>query len=417
MDCFVRQSGVLHAEQLALTELANQVGTPAYVYSQKALVAQSSQLLRALAGYPSLACFAVKANSNLSVLRELFQQGLGADLVSVGELERALLAGALPEKMVFSGVGKRDEEISRALSVGIYAFNVESPEELLRIGVLAERQGRVARVCLRVNPNIEARTNAKIATGMYTTKFGMPEADLPGLVGIIRRHPALSLLGLACHIGSQLVDLAPIQEAGRRLAELSKQIIADGLPLEVLDLGGGLGIRYDQETPPSLEEYAAAIIDAVRPTGLKAVIEPGRSMVGNAGVVLTRVITVKRTPKKTFVVLDAAMNDLLRPTLYEAFHAIEPVGPVPLDAKICECDFVGPICESGDYLGRSRMVAVPREGDLFVIRGAGAYGASMASHYNTRPMAVEVMVSDKHWRVVRPRETLAELWASEMAAL
>lgn len=417
MDHFQYRDRVYFCEDVSLPELAKSVGTPAYVYSRATLEMHCRNLKAAFASYPTLPCFAVKANSNLSVLNAIFSEGYGADLVSLGELERALLAGAKPNTIVFSGVGKRPDEVERGLEVGILSFNVESDYELDLLSETAKRRGGKAPVSLRVNPNIDAKTNEKIATGLYTTKFGLPENELPALLERIRKDPHLELVGVGCHIGSQITEIGPIHDAAKRMVEIAAGIKEAGHPIKLVNMGGGLGIRYDDEVPPTIETYAKTLIDAVRPTGLKLVIEPGRVLVGNVGIVLTRVIGVKKTPARHFVVLDAAMNDLIRPSMYEAFHAIEPVAQPGKDAKVAECDFVGPICETGDYLGKNRNVPVPKAGDLYAIRGAGAYGSSMASQYNSRPRAPEVLVSGKDFRVVKPRETLTDLWDTELAAL
>lgn len=417
MDDFTYKQDKLCCENVPLNEVARACGTPVYVYSRATLVKHCRALLDAFDGYPTTACFAVKANSNLSILKLIFGEGLGADLVSVGELERALLAGADPKKIVFSGVGKRDDEIARALEVGIKSFNVESTYELDAISKLATARGTKAKISLRVNPNIDAKTNPKIATGLHSTKFGLTEAELPALVDRILRDSALALVGVGCHIGSQITELAPIVEASRRMAEIAKGLKARGAPLSFLDLGGGLGIRYADETPPSLEEYARALVAAVRPTGLELVIEPGRVLVGNAGVLVTKVLGVKQTPARHFIVLDAAMNDLMRPSLYDAYHDIVPAVPTkPGEARVL-CDFVGPVCETGDILGTDRQVVLPHAGALYAIRSAGAYGSSMASQYNSRPRAPEVLIDGAAWKVVRRRESLSALWADELAAL
>lgn len=409
--------GQLSCEDVRLDCLAETVGTPAYVYSRDELASRCQALTAAFAEHATLACFAVKANSNLSVLREIFSHGLGADLVSIGELERALAAGASPQKIVFSGVGKRDEEIKRALAAGIFTFNVESAYELEQIADVAAALGVIAPVSLRINPNIDAKTNQKIATGLYTTKFGLPETEIDSFVARIRDRPSLRLVGLACHIGSQIVDIAPLHQAALRMCELSMRLLRSGLPIACVDLGGGLGIRYKDETPPSFEDYAQALLEAVKPTGLPLIIEPGRALVGHAGILLTRVIGVKSTPAKHFIVVDAAMNDLVRPTLYEAYHAIDLVTKQAENAPQVICDIVGPICETGDYLAKDRLMSLPRIGELIAIRSCGAYASSMASHYNSRPMAPEVMVDGARFRVIRPRENLSSLWASELEAL
>lgn len=417
MNHFERRGDHYYCEGVPLAKLADAVGTPAYIYSRATLERHARRLRDAFAEYPTLACFAVKANSNLSLLNMIFNEGYGADLVSMGELERALKAGVKPDTIVFSGVGKRLDEIQRALQVGILSFNVESAYELETISSAARALNKVAPICLRVNPNIDAKTNEKIATGLYSTKFGLPETELSELLTRIRGDKHLSMVGMACHIGSQIVELSPLREAAQRMAEISRGLQAQGLPLKLLNMGGGLGIRYRDETPPSLEDYAKTLLEAVRPTGLKLVIEPGRVLIGNVGVLLTRVQGVKRTSVRHFVVLDAAMNDLVRPSLYEAYHEIEPVRAPGTTAVNVTCDFVGPICETGDYLGKNREVPLPSAGDLFLIRGAGAYGSSMASQYNSRPRAPEVLVDGDSFRVIRPREDLSSLWTSEIPAL
>lgn len=417
MDHFLLKNDVYHCEDVPLPKLAAAVGTPAYVYSEATLVRHCRHFLDAFKSYPTLACFAVKALSNLAVLSRIAAEGFGADLVSRGELERALLAGVEPGKIVFSGVGKKDDEINRALEVGILTFNVESGYELDRIAELAKSRGTVASVALRINPNIDAKTNAKISTGLYTTKFGLPEDELPDLLARIARQKSLKLAGLGCHIGSQITDLAPLGDAARRMAEIARGVAAQGHALQFLDMGGGLGIRYKDEQPPSLEDYARTIIKAVAPTGLRLIVEPGRVLVGNIGVLLTRVIGVKKTPARHFVVVDAAMNDLIRPTLYDSFHDILPVQAPATGQPEVLCDFVGPVCETGDFLGKGRTLPLPKAGDLVMVRGCGAYASSMASQYNSRPRAPEVLVSGKNHQVVRARETLESLWAGELGGL
>lgn len=417
MDFFSYHDGQLSCEQLPLAQIAELVGTPTYVYSRGAISERCRAILQAFSSYPTTACFAVKSNSNLTLLRDIFSHGFGADLVSLGELERALLAGAQPSKIVFSGVGKRNDEIARALEVGIATFNVESAYELEQIASVAAARGDIAPICLRINPNIDAKTNPKIATGLYSTKFGLPENEIDDLVARIKELPSLRLIGLACHIGSQIVDLAPLRDAALRLTELSQRLMSAGFKLELIDLGGGLGIRYGEENPPTLADYAGEILRAVRPTGLPLVIEPGRAVIGNAGVLLTKVLGVKKTPHKSFVVIDAAMNDLLRPTLYNAYHAVEPVGLKNTQGSMELCDFVGPICETGDYLAKDRQTVPPKVGDLYVIRSCGAYGASMASHYNSRTIASEILVDEDRYFVIRQRESLNRLWEMELQGL
>ncbi len=417
MDQFKVTGDRYFCENVDLTKLAKIEGTPAYVYSKSMLRAHCENLLAAFKSYPTQACFAVKALSNLSVLREIFACGLGADLVSGGELERALMAGAPSDKIVFSGVGKQVHEIKRALEANIMMFNIESPYELDMIAQLAESSGKTAAISIRVNPNIDAQTNAKITTGLYSTKFGLAEGDLPELFEAIRRRPSLKLIGLGCHIGSQMLDLNPLRDAARQMAKLCHSVRQLGFDLKHLNMGGGLGIRYRNEDPPSVSDYAAALIKEVKPTGLSLIIEPGRSLVGNIGVLLTRVINVKKTPDRHFVVVDAAMNDLVRPTLYESYHSIENVADNLTTGVPSLCDIVGPICESGDYLGKDRMIPLPSPGDLLMVRGCGAYAASMASQYNSRPRAPELLVSGTNYQVARKRESLQSLWAEELANL
>lgn len=411
MDFFQYKDGQLFCEDTSLTTLADLHGTPSYIYSRATLERHCRRLLAAFSSYPTTACFAVKSNSNLTVLGTIFSEGFGADLVSAGELKRSLKAGVEPKKIVFSGVGKLDDEIKAGLDAGIMSFNVESDFELRAIARLAKERGTVARVSLRINPNIDAKTNEKIATGLYTTKFGIPETELAAHLAIIKESPHLKLVGVACHIGSQITELNPLREAGLRMAQVAKDVMAAGFPLELIDMGGGLGIRYSSETTPELEDYASTLIDAVRSTGLHLVIEPGRVLVGNIGILLSRVIGVKKTPKKHFIVLDAAMNDLMRPTLYGSYHDIVPVGQSSGSKQLC--DFVGPICETGDFLGKDRELPVPNAGDLFAIRGCGAYAAIMANNYNSRGMAPEIMIDGKNAKIIRRRQTVDEIWQYE----
>lgn len=415
MDDFNLLNEAYACEGVPLKKLAETVGTPAYIYSEATLRRHCRRFIHAFSRYPTLACFAVKASSNLSILKTIFSEGFGADLVSQGELERSLKAGVEPQCAVFSGVGKLDSELMAALSAGILMFNVESPDELERLAATAKTLRKTAKIALRINPNIDAKTNEKIATGLYSTKFGLPEGDLPELLSKLSQDPHLELTALACHIGSQITDISPLKQAAGRMADLAKSVLALGHKLEFLNMGGGLGIRYQQEQPPTLEAYADALIDCVEKVGLKLIVEPGRVLVGNTAVLLTRVVSVKRTPERHFAVVDAAMNDLIRPTLYGSFHEILPVEP--RTGSLVTCDFVGPICETGDFLGKERKTAAPAVGDLYFVRSAGAYAASMASQYNSRPRAPEVLVHGKQWRIIRPRETHASLWDSEVDAL
>ena len=417
MDHFRYVNGTAHCENVPLEKIANAVGTPAYVYSVATLIRHCTALKQAFKSYPTLPCYAVKANSNLSILKEVFNQGFGADVVSIGELERALLAGAKPEQIVYSGVGKRVDEITRALNAGILSFNLESAFELDHIRDTARACNKVARLCIRINPNIDAKTHPKIATGLYSTKFGMAEESAKNLLKKIQGDPNLKLVGLACHIGSQIVDIKPLQEAAARMRHLAEEIIGLGFPLEFLNMGGGLGIRYNDETPPSLDIYANSLIEAIKPTGLKLVIEPGRVIMGNVGIIITKCIGSKANPEKTFVIVDAAMNDLLRPSIYGSFHDILTVNEKDAAGEKRLTDIVGPVCETGDFIGRDRLAPQIKEGSLLFVRSCGAYAASMASNYNSRPRAVEVLVRDQEFFVVKQREKLAALWADELDAL
>ena len=411
MDYFEHKNGAAHCEGVSLEKIAKEVMTPTYVYSKKTLKRHLEQFKQAFQDYPTLACFAVKANSNLSLLSEVFSQGFGADLVSIGELEKSLKAGVSPESVVFSGVGKERHEIKRALEASILAFNVESHFELAMIQEVASSMDKVATVNLRINPNIKAETNPKIATGMYSSKFGIPEGEANEMAAKILEMSHVRLIGIACHIGSQMTDLGPLREAAKRTADFAKNLMAKGHKLEVLDMGGGLGIRYEAEEPPSLAAYAATLIEEVKSTGLKLIVEPGRVIMGNVGVLLCRTIGVKSTPEKNFLVVDGAMNDLIRPSMYSSFHHILPVCASGKEEKLY--DVVGPICESGDFLGKDRSLPSMGEGDYIMVKGAGAYGAVMASNYNSRLRVCEVLVDGDSYKVVRKRESLQALWELE----
>lgn len=411
MDHFAYRNGELCAEEVPLGEIAAKFGTPCYVYSRATLERHWHAFDRAFADVPHVVCYAVKANSNLAVLDLLARLGSGFDIVSVGELERVLTAGGDPKKTLFSGVGKRDEEIRRALDVGIRCFNVESPSELGRLNSLAAEGGTRAAVSIRVNPDVDARTHPYISTGLRQNKFGI-EAD--AAIDTYRRAadlPHIEVMGIDCHIGSQLVQIEPFVDALDRVCELARQLCSDGIPIRHIDLGGGLGIRYRHESPPEPSEYAARICQRLRGTPYEILIEPGRAIAGNAGILLMRVTYLKRNGDKRFAIVDAAMNDLLRPSLYGAWQEIVPVRPHQRAARRIY-DIVGPVCETGDFLGKARWLAL-EEGDLLAIRSAGAYGAVMSSNYNSRPRAPEVMVDGQHSHLVRARERLTELWAGE----
>ncbi len=410
MDYFNYQAGELYAEDVAVADIAKQYGTPCYVYSRATLERHWRAFDEALAGIDHLVCYAVKANSNLAVLNVLARLGSGFDIVSVGELERVLAAGGDPHKVVFSGVGKRDDEMRRALEVGIHCFNVESEEELEQLNQVANELGVTAPVSIRVNPDVDARTHPYISTGLKENKFGI---DINRALEVYRRAAKLSHLsirGVDCHIGSQLTDTAPFLDALERVMQLVDQLVAQGIGIKHLDLGGGLGIRYRDETPPLPAAYAAALRQRLGDTALSILIEPGRAIVGNAGILLTRVEYLKHTEHKDFAVVDAAMNDLMRPALYNAWQEIIPVLPRQGEAR--RYDVVGPVCETGDFLGKDRELCLA-PGDLLAVRSAGAYGFSMSSNYNSRPRAAEVMVDGKQSHLIRERETVAELYAHE----
>ncbi|RZA24647.1 MAG: diaminopimelate decarboxylase [Proteobacteria bacterium] len=411
MEAFEVRGGETHCESVALRKIAAEVGTPVYVYSKSFLRARVAELRDAFAAYPTQICYAVKANSNLSVLREIFQAGTGADIVSVGELERALKAGVNPLHVVYSGVGKRDDEILRAMDVGILSFNVESAAEIDNLARLAKARGKKITISLRLNPNISVKTNPKIATGLFSTKFGLVEDEALELAHRVKNHPHLQLRGVGCHLGSQILDLSPMAEAAQKIVAFAQQLMNDGHKLEFIDMGGGLGINYKDEVPPSIEDYAKVLIEAVKPTGLKLLVEPGRWLVGNCGVLLNTVMATKKTPKKNFLIVDGAMNDLMRPAMYDAYHGIFPVKKS--DGREELYDVVGPVCETGDIFGEERSLPHLNAGDLVYIRSAGAYGASMASNYNTRARPAEVLVDGDRFQVVRKRETLEDLWRDE----
>ena len=411
MDHFEYRGGELHAEDVRLAEIARRYGTPTYVYSRATLTRHYHAFDQALAGTDHLVCYAVKANSNLAVLQVLAKLGSGFDIVSGGELARVLKAGGDPRKVVFSGVGKTAAEMRQALVAGIHCFNVESGAELARLDEIALGLKKRAPVSLRVNPDVDPRTHPYISTGLKQSKFGVEIAAAERLYLQARELPGIELLGVACHIGSQLQDLAPFLDALGRVLALADRLQAQGIALQHLDIGGGLGVRYDQETPPSPSELASAVRDRLKARNLKIMMEPGRAIAGNAGVLLTRVEVLKGGAEKNFAVVDAAMNDLLRPALYDAWHAILPVSEKSA-VEPRSWDIVGPVCESGDWLGRDRTLALAA-GDLLAIRTAGAYGFTMSSNYNTRPRAAEVMVDGAQVHQVRARESIDDLLRGE----
>lgn len=410
MEVFAVRAGELHAEGVALSAVAQEFGTPAYVYSRAHIEGQYRAYTDALAGLPHLVCFAVKANSNLGVLNVLARLGAGFDIVSRGELERVLAAGGDPHRVVFSGVGKTRDDMRRALEVGVHCFNVESTDELERLQQVAAELGVVAPISLRVNPDVDAGTHPYISTGLKENKFGIDIADAEAVYARAAELPNLEILGVDCHIGSQLTTLPPFLDALDRLLALIDRLAERGIVLRHLDLGGGLGVRYRNEQPPLAGDYIQAIRERIAGRNLTLVFEPGRFIVANAGVLLTRVEYLKHTAHKDFAIVDAAMNDLIRPALYQAWMAVEPVTARQGDAR--RYDLVGPICETGDFLAKDRELVLA-EGDLLAIRSAGAYGFTMSSNYNTRGRAAEVMVDGDQAHLVRRRETLEELFAGE----
>jgi len=411
MDHFLYRDQELYAEDIPLREIAAAYGTPCYVYSRATLERHWHAFDQAFSGCLHQVCFAVKANSNLAVLNVLARLGSGFDIVSVGELERVLAAGGDPARILFSGVGKRVDELRRALAVGIRCFNLESSAELERLNRVAGELGLCAPVALRVNPDVDARTHPYISTGLRENKFGIAIAEAQAVYRRAADLPHLRVSGVTCHIGSQLTHTAPFMDALERILDLAGALEADGISIAHLDLGGGLGIRYTDETPPEPAEYAAALKQRLTGLPYEILVEPGRAIAGNAGVLLTRVEYLKETPHKHFAILDAAMNDLIRPALYQAVQAIVPVqSRVTTPTQIW--DLVGPVCETGDFLGKQRALAL-QEGDLLAIRGSGAYGFTMSSNYNSRPRVAEVMVDGGYMQLVRQRETVAELFANE----
>ncbi len=411
MDYFNYRNDQLYAEEVPLESIAKRYGTPCYVYSRATIERHWHAFDRALAGHPHLICYAVKANSNLAILNLMARMGSGFDIVSVGELERVLKAGGDPAKVVFSGVGKRPDEMRRALEVGIHCFNVESESELIRLNQVAGEMGQCAPVSLRVNPDVDARTHPYISTGLKENKFGIDIAIAPEAYATAQALPNLNPVGIDCHIGSQLTDVSPFLDALERILALTERLHKQGLEIQHLDLGGGLGIPYRDETPPAPSLYAQALLDRLANTQFQIILEPGRAIMGNAGILLMRVEYLKSNGEHHFAIVDAAMNDNMRPALYQAWQAIVPIDQrSPSVTK--SYDIVGPICETGDFLGKGRLLAI-EEGDLLAMRSSGAYGASMSSNYNSRPRAAEILVDADRVHVIRERETLEQLMQGE----
>jgi diaminopimelate decarboxylase len=404
----------LQIDGVAVTELAKVYGTPFYVYSAASIDQTCEQLMtHHQSSPPILPCYAVKANSNLSILRRIRAHGFGADVVSMGELERALRADFQPERIVYSGVGKTPAEMERALTAGILAFNVESPFELLMLAEVAQRLRIKAPVSMRVNPNIDARTHPKISTGLHSTKFGMSEVVVREQMLQFQHHPWLQFVGISCHIGSQILTLEPLLAATDAMRQLFIQLRGQGFPLRLLDLGGGLGVGYQGEAAPTPKDWVDAVLQQVRTIpNCQVILEPGRCVVAESGLLITKVLGLKVTGQHEFVIVDAAMTELLRPSLYDAYH---PIGPVKRESGAAQrqMDVVGPVCETGDFLALSRALALPKAGDFLYIACAGAYGMSMSSNYNSRPSVPEVLVVDGNHQLIRRRQELSDLWRLE----
>ncbi len=413
MHHFDYRNGVMHAEAVDLVRLAEEVGTPFYCYATATLERHYQIFAGAFADVDALVCYAMKANSNQAVIRTLARLGAGADVVSEGELRRARAAGIAPDKIMFSGVGKTARELALALDENILCVNVESEPELELLSSIAAGKGRTARISIRVNPDIDAKTHVKIATGKAENKFGIPISRARDVYARAAKLPGLSVTGVDMHIGSQIIELAPFDDAFALLSDFVRTLRADGHAISHVDLGGGLGIPYrdDNEPPPHPESYAASVKRATRELGCTLIFEPGRLLVGNAGILVTRVLYLKRGEAKTFIIVDAGMNDLIRPTLYDAHHEIRPVREPAADARRVTADVVGPVCESGDFLATDRELAEPRPGDLVAVMSAGAYGAVQSGTYNTRALVPEVLVRASEWALVRPRVEVQSLIA------
>jgi len=412
MDHFQYRSGEMFAEEVPISRLADDVGTPFYCYSTATLERHYRVFADALNGLDASICYAVKANSNIAVIAALARLGAGADVVSIGEMKRALVAGVPAANILFSGVGKTEDEMASALKAGVLQINVESAPELETLSTVASSLGIDANVAIRVNPDVDALTHEKISTGKSENKFGVDWPEVPGVYARAAALPGINVTGVAVHIGSQLLDLDPFRQAYDMVVDLVRTLRADGHRIEHLDLGGGLGIPYDNEQPPSPKEYGTMVKEVVGDLDCKIFFEPGRLIAGNAGILVTRVVRVKKGTARTFIIVDAAMNDLVRPTLYNAHHAIVPVNEAPDGAKLTEVEVVGPICETGDTFGR-QFLPEPGEGDLLAIRTAGAYGAVMASAYNTRALVPEVMVNGADASVIRDRISVDDMLSRE----
>jgi diaminopimelate decarboxylase len=410
MHHFAYKDGILHAEDVNLKALAEEVGTPFYCYSMATLQRHYKVLDQAFDGTDRMICYSMKGNSNQAVIKTMADLGAGMDVVSEGELRRALAAGVPARKIVFSGVGKTAKEMAFALKEGIACFNVESEPELELLSSVAQRVGQRASVSIRVNPDVDAKTHAKITTGKADNKFGISSLRASEVYARAAALPNIDVAGIDMHIGSQITELAPFEQAFKLMAELVTKLKSEGHNIRHLDIGGGLGVPYrgDNDIPPHPDEYGAMVKRVLGPLGLKFVLEPGRMIVGNAGILVSRVIYMKENEGKLFVIQDAAMNDLIRPTLYDAYHEIIAVDETR-NAETIEADVVGPICESGDYLAKSRRLPKLEQGDLIAVMTAGAYGAVQSGTYNTRPLVPEILVNNDHWALIRPRQTYEEL--------
>ncbi|WP_029936092.1 diaminopimelate decarboxylase [Thiomicrospira pelophila] len=410
-DVFHYQQNQLMAEQVSLSDLAKQYGTPLYVYSRTELEQRWQAFDQAFGTQPHLVCYAVKTNSNVAVLQVLAHLGSGFDIVSQGELERVLRAGGQADKVVFSGVAKKESEIERALEVGIRCFNVESHAELDRIQTVAKRVNKIAPISIRVNPDVDAKTHPYISTGLKENKFGVDIQTAPELYQTAAACSHIKVIGIDCHIGSQLTEVRPFVDALKKVLQLKQRLADQGIEIHHLDLGGGLGIRYTEENPPEIADYIQALLSELNDPTIEVIIEPGRAIAGNAGVLVTEVEYLKPSDHKHFAIIDAAMNDLIRPALYQAYQQIIPLNP-RTDGVEARWDLVGPVCETGDFLGKDRTLNL-KAGDLLAVLSAGAYGFTMSSNYNTRPRAAEVMVQKHQAWLVRPRETYQDLMGSE----
>jgi diaminopimelate decarboxylase len=418
MHHFYYRNGILHAEDVALDMIARETGTPFYCYSTATIERHYRVFAEAFPLPGALICYSIKANSNLSVIRTLGRLGSGADVVSEGEIHRALAAGIPPEKIVFSGVGKKRSEMAFALKAGIFGFNVESEPELRALSEVASECGVTARIALRINPDVDAKTHAKIATGMSGHKFGIGWREAPGLYGLAQSLPGIAVEGVHMHIGSQITDIEPFKNAFELLASLVEVLRRDGHTISFVNLGGGLGIpyRWDQDAPPLPKDYAEVVLSLSNRLGAKLLFEPGRVIMGNAGILVTEVIYVKRSEGKLFVIADAGMNDLVRPTLYDAYHDIWPVREAQRHGAVTTADVVGPVCESGDFLAKDRSMPALSSGDLLAVMTAGAYGAVQSSSYNSRLLVPEVLVNGSDYAVARPRPSYEDMLDAEIIA-